>query len=292
MRLNRLAVRAVGTAAGSALLVVGLAAKPAAAQSFVPCAPTALANAITTANVAGGMLVLAPGCVYSLPTALPHIENRITIEGGGATITRALAAPSFRIFTVDNTGDLSLHRAIISNGQVSGDFGGAIRNDGMLTVTRSVIRDNQADYGGGIGGNTGSTARISRSYISGNTALQEGGGLANEGTMTVNESFITGNDAVEKGGGVTNDGTLKVSRTAIESNTASGPSGVGGGIVNSVAGGLAKLSESIVINNTATDAPGGIYDDTATILLHRTTVVANQPTNCAGSPTPVLHCVN
>lgn len=90
---------------------------------------------------------------------------------------------------------------------------------------------------------------------------------------------------------MTNDGTLTVSRTAIESNTASGPSGVGGGIANS-AGGLARLRESIVINNTATDAPGGIYDDTATIRLHRTTVAANQPTNCTGSPTPVPHCMN
>ncbi|MGC0318462.1 hypothetical protein [Kitasatospora acidiphila] len=290
MRLHQLAVRALGTAAGSALLVAGLAT-PAAAQSFVPCDPTALANAITTANVTGGRLVLAPDCVYSLSTALPHIQNTIAIQGNGATITRAPAAPSFRILTVDNTGDLSLHRAVLSNGQVSGDFGGGIRNDGTLTVTRSVIRDGQADYGGGIGGNTGSTTRISHSYIAGNTALLEGGGLANEGTMTVSESFITGNDAANQGGGVTNDGTLRVSRTAIESNTTSGPSGVGGGIANS-AGGLAELRESIVINNTATNAPGGIYDDAATVLLHRTTVVANQPTNCAGSPTPVPHCVN
>lgn len=201
MRLDQLAVRALGSAAGSALLVVGLAATPAAAQSFVPCDPTALANAITTANVTGGRLVLAPGCVYSLSTALPHIQNTIAIQGDGATITRALAAPSFRILTVDNTGDLSLHRAIISNGHVSGDFGGGIRNDGTLTVTRSVIRNSQADYGGGIGGNTGSTTRISHSYISGNTALLEGGGLANEGTMTISESSITGNDAAEEGAG-------------------------------------------------------------------------------------------
>ncbi|AZS71123.1 hypothetical protein DDE74_09360 [Streptomyces lydicus] len=292
MERRRTAIRTLATLAGATLVATGLAVTPAAAQTLVPCSPAALAGAITAANGTGGTLVLAPGCVYALSSPLPAVQNTITILGNGATLTRAALAPAFRILTVNAAGNLRLFHATISKGDATGDFGGGIRNDGSLTVTQSVIRNNQADFSGGIGGNTGSTTRIIQSIISGNSVIHNGGGLANDGDMTIAQSSITQNTAQEKGGGVANDATLKILQSAVSHNAASGPSGVGGGIANfGGAGATTQLTTSLVVDNTATNAPGGIYNDSGSVALLLTHVHNNHPTNCAGSPTAVPGCL-
>lgn len=193
---------------------------------------------------------------------------------------------------MDASGKLSLHLATVSNGDATGDFGGGIRNDGTLNVVHSAIRNNRADFSGGIGGNTGSTTRIIQSIISGNSVTRNGGGLANDGDMTIAQSSITHNKALEKGGGVANDATLKILQSEIRNNEASGPSGVGGGVANfGGAGAVTTLAESRVSDNTATNAPGGIYNDSGSVALLLSAVNNNQPTNCAGSPTPVPGCL-
>ncbi|WP_327153108.1 hypothetical protein [Streptomyces tubercidicus] len=292
MTLRRTAIRALATVAGTTLVATGMAITPAAAQTLVPCSPGALASAITAANATGGTLILAPGCVYALTAPLPSIQNAMNILGNGATLTRSGAAPAFRILKVDAVGKLSLHLTTISNGDASGDFGGGIRNDGTLNVVHSAIRNNRADFSGGIGGNTGSTTRVIQSIISGNTVIHNGGGLANDGDMTIAQSSITQNTALEKGGGVANDATLKIVQSSIEHNEASGPTGVGGGVANfGGAGATTTLTESRVSDNTATNAPGGIYNDTGSVALLLSIVHNNHPTNCAGSPTPVPGCL-
>ncbi|MFJ9846720.1 hypothetical protein ACIRYZ_41065 [Kitasatospora sp. NPDC101155] len=292
MNRSKLAIRTLGALGAAAFMVTGLAATPAAAQTFVPCTTAALASAITNANTSGDTLALAPGCVYDLTTPLPDIQNTITIKGHGATITRDPGAPAFRILTVDSTGNLDLREAIIANGDATGDFGGGIRNDGVLTVRRSLIRDNHADFSGGISGNTGSTTNVDRSLISGNSALHNGGGLGNDGTMTITKSAVVNNNALELGGGVANDATLNVSQSNVIDNSASGPTGAGGGIANfGGAGATTTLTSSKVASNIATNAPGGVYNNGGTVTLNFTAVLANNPTNCFGSPTAVPGCV-
>ncbi|GES33633.1 hypothetical protein AB0G60_26695 [Streptomyces angustmyceticus] len=121
---------------------------------------------------------------------------------------------------------------------------------------------------------------------------RNGGGLANDGDMTIAQSSITQNTALEKGGGVANDATLKIVQSSIQHNEASGPTGVGGGIANfGGAGATTTLTESRVSDNTATNAPGGIYNDTGSVALLLSIVHNNHPTNCAGSPTTVPGCL-
>ncbi|MFH9355620.1 hypothetical protein [Kitasatospora sp. NPDC017646] len=292
MNHSKLAIRTLGALGAAALMATGVAATPAAAQTFVPCTTDALASAITDANTSGGTLALAPGCVYTLTTPLPSIQNTITIEGDGATITRDPAAPAFRILTVDSTGNLDLREAVITNGDATGDFGGGIRNDGVLTVRCSLIRDNHADFAGGIGGNTGSTTSVDDSLISGNSALHQGGGLGNDGDMTIDKSVVVNNNALDLGGGVANDATLNVSQSSVFDNSASGPAGAGGGIANfGGAGATTTLTRSKVVSNIATNAPGGVYNDGGGVTLNFTAVLANNPTNCYGSPTAVPGCM-
>jgi hypothetical protein len=103
---------------------------------------------------------------------LPVITGDITIVGNGATITRDGAAPAFRFFTVDASGSLTLENVTLSNGR-SGSGGGAILNEGTLTVINSTLSNNTVtvDDGGAI--DNWGTATIENSTFDDNSALDE-----------------------------------------------------------------------------------------------------------------------
>lgn len=102
-------------------------------------------------------------------------------------------------------------------------------------------------YGGGIL-NEG-TLTLSSCTVSGNTAQGgHGGGIANFGTLTLTAGCtVTGNSCYD-GGGIDNFGTLTVDGSAITGNTAA----TGGGILNNKHASLTVTGGSMVLNNTAT----------------------------------------
>ncbi|MGW3041742.1 hypothetical protein ACWC9T_17295 [Kitasatospora sp. NPDC001159] len=260
---------------------------PAAAhaQTFVPCDTTDLAAAITAANMATGPVVLdlAPGCTYNLTSPLPDILADLTIHARHSTITRTAAQP-FRILTVRKS--LRLCEATISNGDADGDFGGGIANFGTLTVTDSRIRDNRGNFSGGIGAVAGTTTAITDSMITGNHAVHNGGGVANDGDMTISRSRIIDNSADQLGGGLANDGTLRIDDSNLNENQA----GTGGGGLATFGNVTVTVDRSNINNNQSAIAPGGIYNNGSSVTLIRSRVNGNSPTNCLGSPTAVAGC--
>jgi hypothetical protein len=132
----------------------------------------------------------------------------------------------------------------------SAQYGGGIFNDSSLgnvnngtyglTVYDDTISTNNAQYGGGIY-NVG-TAKVDSSSISGNTATNHSGALANTNWLTIRNSTIWNNGSASDGPGIWNEsGTLYVnngtntmlggllpgyfhgSGTSICENTANGP---------------------------------------------------------------------
>ena len=113
-----------------------------------------------------------------------------------------------------------------------------------------------------------------------------GGGIDNEGTLTVNDCIILGNDAWY-GGGLYNSGILTVNGSRIDGNSA----GYGGGIYNYVSGTL-KVEDSnlegndtgVVISfgggspNECLSCGGGIYN-LGTFTSVNSTFVANTSDN-------------
>jgi len=80
------------------------------------------------------------------------------------------------------------------------------------------------------------------------------------------------------GGGVANNGTLTVSGSTVSGNSETGYGG--GGILNA---GALTLSGSILTGNSASEAGGGIYNDTyATLTLSKCTVTQNTTTAHVG----------
>jgi uncharacterized repeat protein (TIGR01451 family) len=152
-------------------------------------------------------------------------------------------------------------------------------NGGVTAIVErfTVQNGDTGDDGGGIY-NAG-TLTLNNSTISGNTAeggdiYEDGGGIYNEGTLTLNSSIISGNTA-DSGGGISSDGTLTLNNSTISGNTVTF---VGGGIDNQQ-GGTLTLHNSTVSGNTG----GGIVNGySSTLALNNSTISGNTAHNPGG----------
>jgi len=124
---------------------------------------------------------------------------------------------------------------------------------------------------------TGVTANLSGLTISGGNAANavEGGGIRNDGTLTVTNSTIEHNSA-DNGGGIYNDGTLTVTGSTIELNTNLSSLG-GGGISNY---GTLTVTASTIESNTSFN--GGGINNVGTLMVINSTIVSNTATESGG----------
>jgi hypothetical protein len=121
--------------------------------------------------------------------------------------------------------------------------------------------------------NSGVTATLAGLTISAgnaNSGNSGGGGVLNQGTLTINQSTINGNTTSSGGGGVSNQsGTLTISQSTISGN--SGFSG--GGLFN--IGGTLNISQSTIAGNSARISRGGISINSGTVNLQNSLIVGN-----------------
>jgi len=98
--------------------------------------------------------------------------------------------------------------------------------------------------------------------------FQDGGGIHNSGTLTVNNAVVSANVTLgnSRGGGIHNTGILSVSHTTVSGNYANG----GGGVANL---GSATISSSTISANSA-EVGGGIFN-LGTLTIGNSTIVAN-----------------
>jgi len=110
------------------------------------------------------------------------------------------------------------------------------------------------------------TLTVTNSTFSGNIA-GGGGGIANQngGTLNLTNSTLTGNRG-DDGAGIINFGTLTVTNSTLTGNLASP---LGGGIYNQ---GTLTVTNSTLTGNVAGDIGGGIYNGSALNLTN--TIVA------------------
>jgi CSLREA domain-containing protein len=137
--------------------------------------------------------------------------------------------------------------------------------------------------GGGIYNNGMLT--VTNCTISGNTEIDDndGGGIFNNGTLTVTNATISGNDETDAaGGGIYNNGTATLTNTTISGNKASSGGNGGGGIFND---GTLTVTNSTISGNTVGTAGsgGGISHQGGTVTLLNTIVASNTGGNCAAA---------
>jgi hypothetical protein len=147
----------------------------------------------------------------------------------------------------------------ISGNNQSGVF--FIQFNASVAISGITITDgNPALFGGGIR-NQG-TLTLTDSTVSGNSAY-DGGGIYNSGTLILSNSTISGNSASSRGGGIYNSGTLSLTNSTVSGNSVSGNDGgnparfQGGGIFNNAA---LTLTNSTISDNSA-GTGGGVLND-------------------------------
>jgi len=138
-----------------------------------------------------------------------------------------------------------------------------IGSNSRLTLQESTITGGRTDAGefaspgGGIL-NDGFLTLIN-STVSHNSNDRDGGGLRNTGSVTIANSTISGNSVgvYGSGGGVSNSGALTLANSTISGNSAVSYNGSGGGIHNT---GTMVVTNSTILANSAVARGGGLYN--------------------------------
>jgi CSLREA domain-containing protein len=193
------------------------------------------------------------------------LRGTIAVIGAGAGRSIIDASRLDRVFDVRGGANITISGMTLRNGAPLSDFrGGAIRNEGRLTLRGSTLRESGNEgYGGGIYNSPIAVASISSSLVTRNGGFG-GGGVWNAGYMTIAGSTIAGNSGYPFGGGIVSEGTLIIKqRTVIRNNTSSGDGeGFGGGIYNI---GALTIAESTIVENES-DYGFGIANGGSRIL--------------------------
>ncbi len=238
------------------------------------------AVAMTTLYVAQGGSDSSNTCTSSA-SPCATISHAVTQAVSGDTIEVAgTIADHVDVSTSLTISQWSGQAAAVVNGSNSGTpF--TIESGATVSLDQLTVENGEGYAGGGI--HNDGTLTVTDSTITGNTAdLVGGGGIYNaSGTLTVTDSTIsynTANSGGDGGGGIYNyGGPLTVTDSTISNNTA--PDG-GGGINNS-GGGTPTITASTISNNSATSGDGGgIESFGETWTVGATIVAANTGGNC------------
>ena len=215
---------------------------------------TSLREAITQAHAAGtdGTILLGEGR-FSLASAddfdIQLTGRTLTIQGLGADRTILDGNSLDRLFEVQAGASLLLAGVTLTGGKAA--QGGAIANNGSLTIRDSVIHTNQAQGLDGVNGPAGSNGIPNN----GNPIAGGPGGSGSSGSSA-------------SGGAISNTGSLALVNTTIRDNQAIGGRGGSGGSGGS--GSWAGLSGAPFIGgrggnggnggNGGTALGGGVYN--------------------------------
>lgn len=173
------------------------------------------------------------------PSGISAHDRPAVIGGGptfaihhGARLSMADASISFGDSTsgltagcVENAGEFEL-----TNGGLyacTGRFGGAIYNQGTLTMTGCEVEDSDAldigasGNGGGLYNYSSGTATLTEVVFRRNTAAYDGGAIFNLGSLSLIDSWLDDNDAGSEGGGLWSGVEATLTRVTVSRNVCS-----------------------------------------------------------------------
>jgi hypothetical protein len=228
-----------------------------------------------------------------LTRPLPTLSVNLSIEGPGAdnlTVERN-STGDFRIFMVALGATVQISGLTIANG--SENQGGAILNNGTLTVTDDVFQANMAIVSGGTPGNggaiyNGGTLTVVDSVFNNDTVVSTqfngglGGAIVNPSTKVANirGSTFASNTALgspASGGALYNAGTMTLDASTLSGNTSAGDSG---GINNT---GTLMVNNSLFSGNAANGSSGGAIDNTGTLMVTGSQFLGNTTRQSGGA---------
>jgi CSLREA domain-containing protein/uncharacterized repeat protein (TIGR02543 family) len=277
----------------SVLAVIALlffsANRPAHAATFTV---NSTADAVDTAPGNGVCADASGHCTLRAAimeaNALPGADT-ITLPPGTYTLTIPGAGEDAAATgDLDITGDLTINGAGALFTTINGNSIDRVFDvlAGAVTISGLTVRGGWIFSEGGGVKNDGALT-LSSVTVSGNVVQTSGlgGGIINHGTLTLVDCTVSGNLTGGAGGGIANTGVLTVINSTVSGNTGSST----GGIFN--LGGDVTLTNSTVSGNSGA-AGSGIrnYPGVGTVKL-KNTIVANSTfgANCDGTVTSLGH---
>lgn len=183
---------------------------------------------------------------------------------------------------LDITGNLTINGSTTAGTVIDGSSVDRVLDVGPagggvnVTISNLTVRNGSApgESGGGIRNN--GTLSLNNVTVTTSSSGINGGGLLNLGTLTLTNTTVSNNTASAAGGGIYNgSGTLTINASTVSGNNANGAGGDGGGIFNASTA-TAALTNATVSGNTANDAGGGVLNSSgATVTMTNVTLSGN-----------------
>jgi hypothetical protein len=196
------------------------------------------------------------------------------ISVAGGTYVETITVP--KNLTIQGAGALNIGAGVQPSTVVDGNKQGVVFTiqSGVTAAIKGMsIVNGKSGQGGGIANN--GTLTLTGVILAANEATSGGGGILNKGTLSLNRVWLYRNKAVV-GGGLHSDGSATLDEVNVQANEASSHGGINA--ANSLA-----VSNSAITNNTG----GGIGID-GTVTLLNVTISGNIHPGTAGSGLGVL----
>ena len=215
------------------------------------------------------------GTIVVTPT-LPALNQNMTIDGSGQNVTVS-GGNVTQIMTINAGKTVTLQNLTIADGNNTPNYnGGALLNNGTLTINNATFSNNLTEYRGGGIYNAG-TLNVSESTFYSNTVKSSGwgGGIFNTGTLVVDRSTFNQNNIQTggsvRGGGIYSNGTMNVTNSSFTDNDATWGGGItvweNGSVSNSAfsgneadtnwGGAIANWGNLTLTNNTIANSTSG-----------------------------------
>lgn len=182
----------------------------------------------------------------------------------GLTVDGISSSGANRLFTVSAGQSVTMTGLTLTGGKGAGasapGSGGAILNQGTLTLNRCTLTGNFSGAGGGAISNSGVLIMNATTLTDNSTfdlhSAPKGGALANIGTATLTQCTFHGNTAVGSGGAISQTTAFFLTAASLKLNhcTVSGNTTVayGGGLHNDGTESTLTITNSILAGNTGT----------------------------------------
>ena len=194
----------------------------------------------------------------------------------GVSIISNTAANGGGVYVFYNNGPVTMNGGSIVDNKATSTGGGISAYSADYALSGISIRDNRANYGGGLYLQWDVRVTMSAGQIVSNTAVQYGGGLyvsASNTTFTQTGTSTIGWNSAPDGGGIyVSEGRVTMESGTIVGNDAQS----GGGLL--VRYGSAELHGGTIMSNTASSLGGGLCMDDAssTVSVQSTAFVGNE----------------
>ena len=238
--------------------------------------PKKTINGGVTVVDANGTVNIANGVYTGNGNNRITIGKNMTIKGQSKDGTIINGSNSDKIFTISNGFDVKLLNLTITNGRAND--GGAITNNGKLTINNSVIKNSRStgtgtNYGGAIYSTNTGTLTIINSTFSSNLADTNGGAIYADGNVTIIGSTFSSNTATQDGGAIYTNSNLYITNSSFTSNTANmANTGAGGAICQ---GDSSTLGLDLIISNSIFTSNRGQHGGALWTIAGKSTKPAN-----------------